>query len=46
MNAPEQPVIDLVSPATFAGGHPWAQYAWLRQNDPVHRHAGPDGADF
>jgi cytochrome P450 len=46
VNTPDQPVIDLVSPATFADGHPWAQYAWLRQHDPIHRHAGPDGADF
>ncbi len=40
------PNIDLVSAAAFANGHPWAQYAWLRANDPVHRHPEPDGPGF
>ncbi len=39
-------VIDLVSPDVFATGHPWDQYAWLRANDPVHRHHEPDGTGF
>ena len=44
---PDVPVIDLVSPASFlAGGHPWDQYAWLRANDPVHRHTDPSGGWF
>jgi cytochrome P450 len=40
------PVIDLISPAAFADGHPWGQYAWLRENAPVYRHPDPDGPDF
>jgi cytochrome P450 len=40
------PTIDLISPASFAHGHPWAQYAWLRANAPVYRHPDPDGPDF
>jgi cytochrome P450 len=37
--------IDLISPEAFRHGHPWAQYAWLRANAPVYRHAqaGTDG---
>lgn len=27
--------IDLVSPQSYASGHPFAQYAWLRENAPV-----------
>jgi cytochrome P450 len=38
--------IDLVSPAAFAGGHPWEQYAWLRSYAPVFRHPYRDGEDF
>ncbi len=38
--------IDLVSPATFAHGHPWEQYAWLRSHAPVFRHPYPEGEDF
>ena len=30
--------IDLLTPASFAAGHPLAQYDWLRANDPVHWH--------
>jgi cytochrome P450 len=41
-----QPVIDLISPKTFAEGHPWEQYAWLRENAPVYRHPDPSGPDF
>jgi cytochrome P450 len=39
-------VIDLISPRTFALGHPWEQYAWLRENAPVYRHPDPEGPDF
>lgn len=42
----EPPVIDLISPEAFAGGHPWDQYAWLRANAPVYRHAEPGGDGF
>ena len=38
--------IDLISTAAFANGHPWAQYAWLRDHAPVFRHSDPDGPDF
>jgi cytochrome P450 len=40
------PVIDLISPQTFAAGHPWEQYAWLREHAPVYRHPDPAGPDF
>ncbi len=39
-------VIDLVSPFSYAHGHPADQYAWLRDNDPVHWHEEPDGPGF
>jgi cytochrome P450 len=38
--------IDLLSPASFASGHPHAQYRWLRDNAPVYWHAEPDGPGF
>jgi len=38
--------IDLASHRMFADGHPWAQYAWLRANDPVHWQPEPDGPGF
>jgi cytochrome P450 len=38
--------IDLLSPESFAAGHPWEQYAWLRENCPVYRHPDPHGPDF
>jgi cytochrome P450 len=38
--------IDLLSPASFAHGQPHDQFAWLRANDPVHRHQEPDGPGF
>ena len=41
-----QPVIDLYSAASFSEGHPFAQYAWLRENAPVYRHPAPDGGFF
>jgi cytochrome P450 len=39
-------VIDLISPDAFASGHPWDQYAWLREHAPVYRHPDPAGPDF
>lgn len=38
--------IDLISPEAFRHGHPWAQYAWLRANSPVHRHPQPGTDGF
>jgi len=38
--------IDLVSPQSFAQGHPHDQYQWLRENDPVHWHDEKDGPGF
>ena len=38
--------IDLLAPRSFVGGQPHDQFAWLRENDPVHRHAEPDGPGF
>jgi cytochrome P450 len=37
------PVIDLLSPASFASGQPHDQFAWLREHDPVHWHPEPGG---
>ncbi len=39
-------VIDLLSPSSFAHGHPTCQYQWLRDNDPVHWHEEPAGSGF
>jgi cytochrome P450 len=39
-------VIDLLSPTSFAAGHPVEAYAWLREHDPVHWHEEPDGLGF
>lgn len=38
--------IDLLNPASFVGGHPHEQYAWLRANSPVYWHDEPDGPGF
>ena len=38
--------IDLLSPASFAAGHPFAQYRWLRENAPVHWHEEPGGKGY
>lgn len=38
--------VDLLDPAAFSGGHPFEQYRWLRDNDPVYRHPEPDGPGF
>jgi cytochrome P450 len=40
------PAIDLISTGSFASGHPWDQYAWLRANAPVYRHPDPFGTFF
>jgi cytochrome P450 len=41
------PVIDLLSPASFAAGQPHDQFTWLRQHDPVHWHPEPgEGQGF
>jgi cytochrome P450 len=39
-------VVDLMSPSSYAHGHPTDQYAWLRDNDPVHWHEEPNGPGF
>jgi len=38
--------IDLKDPAIYAAGVPWAAFADLRQNDPVHWNPESDGAGF
>lgn len=38
--------IDLLSPRSFAAGHPFDQYAWLREHAPVYWHDEPDGPGF
>jgi cytochrome P450 len=38
--------IDLLNVASYAGSQPHDQFAWLRTNDPVHRHEEPDGPGF
>ncbi len=40
------PRIDLVDPKSFASGQPHDQFRWLRERDPVHWHAEPDGPGF
>jgi cytochrome P450 len=40
------PTIDLLSLASFAHGQPHDQFAWLREHDPVHWHAEPNGPGF
>jgi cytochrome P450 len=40
------PTIDLLDPDNFVGGQPHDQFAWLRENDPVHWHPEPDGPGF
>ena len=36
--------INLLDPATFEGGHPDEQYAWLQEHAPVYWHEEPQGA--
>jgi cytochrome P450 len=38
--------IDLLDTASFDGGQPLEQFAWLRENDPVHWHEEPNGPGF
>jgi cytochrome P450 len=38
--------IDLLSPASFDGGQPHDQFAWLRANAPCFFHPEPDGPGF
>jgi cytochrome P450 len=38
--------IDLLDPASYVGGQPHDQFAWLRENDPVHRHAEKNGPGY
>ncbi|MER7109351.1 cytochrome P450 [Streptomyces sp. NPDC000229] len=38
--------IDLLDPGPFARNDFWETFAWLRANDPVHRHPEPDGDGF
>ncbi len=38
--------IDLLETASFVGGQPLEQFAWLRENDPVHWHREPNGPGF
>ena len=38
--------IDLVSAESFAGGHPWDQYEWLRANAPIYKHPDPTTGGF
>ncbi|MFT3854036.1 MAG: cytochrome P450 [Ilumatobacteraceae bacterium] len=38
--------IDLISAGSYAHGHPWEQYRWLRDNAPVYWHPEPDGPGF
>ena len=40
------PVIDLLSPVSFANGQPHEQFRWLRANDPVHWHEEEAGPGF
>lgn len=40
------PHIDLLDPASFDGGQPHDQFRWLRERDPVHWHAEPEGPGF
>jgi cytochrome P450 len=46
MTATTSAHIDLLSAATFANGHPFDTYRWLRDNAPVYRHDEPDGPGF
>ena len=38
--------INLLDPASFASGHPFDQYAWLRANAPCYWHEEPGGGGF
>ena len=38
--------IDLLSPQSFADGHPFAQYRWLREKAPLYWHPESNGPGF
>jgi cytochrome P450 len=38
--------IDLLSPSSFVGGQPHAQFRWLREHAPVYWHEEPGGRGF
>lgn len=38
--------IDLLDPENYRYNHPYEQYKWLRENDPVHWHEEPGGTGF
>jgi cytochrome P450 len=40
------PPVDLTSASTFANGHPWEAYRWLREHAPVCWHPEADGGGF
>jgi cytochrome P450 len=40
------PHINLVDPGLYAQGDPFAQWRWLRANDPVHWHPPTDLPGF
>jgi cytochrome P450 len=40
------PHINLVDPGLYSDGDPFVQWRWLRENDPVHRHAPTDYPSF
>lgn len=42
----DAPTIDLTANDAYGGAHPWEQYAWLREHDPVHWHEEADGPGF
>lgn len=46
MRYPAPMKIDLLSPASFAHGHPHDQYDWLREHAPVYWHEEVDGPGF
>src|SRR5512139_725896 len=46
MKDPAPMHIDLLSPESFAAGHPHAQYQWLRDAGGVHWHEEPNGPGF
>ena len=41
-----QPVLELYDPDVYAAGVPHEAMRWLREHDPVHWHAHPDGGGF
>jgi cytochrome P450 len=38
--------IDLYDPKSYADGHPFSQYAWLREHAPVYWHEEPNGPGY